>query len=446
MPTKLKTEPASVAPVVHALLTRSEERDEIDVGRLCDDLARQWKLIAATTAGGTALMALLAFTATPEYRQQVTVSLPSVTAIERINAETLQPTDRHAVFRRYYDGLRSPEAFRSFATDAGYVERLFPQSGRDLDEALTNLLWRALDIVIDEPAPATRGAQVTNPERVTLSLQHNDEPAIAAFLNDYLLVVQAGLRERMQREMRASIDSELALVERGIELMRTRARRERQLEIERIESVNAEKSRLLGNQIAALLNSAQRGNEHTIVQVIEARQLAANLGIDDPTFLDELKPREATPRTEITLADRQELPLYLMGTRYLDAYVDKLRGRESAEPYVPQVTELRRELELVNNDARLTALRTRESDDPFIEGLPDLLARRDQLSALDPDLASIDLYTLERGARTTGEKIKPRRALMLAAGFAASLVLGLLIAYIVSARRHRHDAPSALPN
>ena len=82
-------------------------------------------------------------------------------------------------------------------------------------------------------------------------------------------------------------------------------------------------------------------------------------------------------------------------------------------------------------------IQSRESQDPFIEGLFPLVARLERLDSMSFDFTGANLYKLEMEAVVDGQAEKPKRTLIVAMGSVLSLFVGMFVALIVGAVKRR---------
>ena len=176
--------------------------------------------------------------------------------------------------------------------------------------------------------------------------------------------------------------------------------------------------------------------------------------------LEDLKSSQgANPSTNINLTNVQELPLYLMGSKYLetkiktlkerkdeelfieelhaldleintaknDRQIAQLKARESDEQYIKQLNVLDDKIAAVKHDQKLQTLLNRQSDDPFIPKLSETLVEIERLQALSFDFSDVKMYVLDRAALITGIAIKPKRSLIVVLGALVSGILAFIV-------------------
>ncbi|MDT8388530.1 MAG: Wzz/FepE/Etk N-terminal domain-containing protein [Thiogranum sp.] len=154
---------------------------------------------------------------------------------------------------------------------------------------------------------------------------------------------------------------------------------------------------ILQRDIAIKRNMAETRKQDTITQLREARSIAEALGIVDssamPIVIDKL--RKDVPVNTV------QIPLYMRGVKALDIEIKALESRESA--------------------------------DPFIEGLREHEEKLNRLKGLLVDAAGVSAVTLDMPARTPYRRDSPRYALVLALAVSAGILLGLVMVFAAEA-------------
>lgn len=80
-------------------------------------------------------------------------------------------------------------------------------------------------------------------------------------------------------------------------------------------------------------------------------------------------------------------------------------------------------------EAEIETLKTRKSDDPFIDGLRDAQERANTLRALAIDTQAVKVVTIDSPAYVPNAPEKPKKLLVLAVGMCLALLLGVMAAF-----------------
>ena len=434
----------SLQPIIYGVLP-NQMGDEIDLGKLFSRLFSQWRLILGIASSGTLLAVVVALILPNVYLPSVTVSVPlsgNVASVATINTllsgggDEL-PAEPQQVFSSYFKLLRSDMVLTEYIHEKKYLEQLYPDDAELESVLLFDLLdgWR---VKIEEPAPEKKGAYIANPNRVEISIEVEDEAIGVDLLNGYSSYVNQRLVTNLQNDAREIINYKIEVLSKQVAMLRDQYRQDRVLIIQKMEQENAKEIALIEEQVTAYLRKQAANRATRIANAKEALVMAKSLDITYPTTLEALAQKSQKgngTNTAITVVDKQASSLYLQGSKYLTTLIETLEKRESDEEYLSEINNLREKIHLIKNDQALVALKKRESDDPWIESLPEKLAQIDALKILSPDFTSLIAYSTDGTAMITGVKIKPKRKLIVVIGFVLSLVFAIFVAMIAASRR-----------
>jgi len=458
-------------PVIYGILP-NQAGDEIDLGELFSKLINQWKLILGITAAGCLLAILWALTLPKVYQPTVTVSIPSsgniapiidintllgsnsITAATKTKLESnfsnrqistintlfggnnAIPATPQEVFNRYFNLLRSDKTLVKYINENQYLKKLYPDAEKPASTLVAKLL-KGLSIEILEPTPQVKGGYIDDPQRVKISLEINNEPSGVDLLNGYADYVNHQLVADLQNNANKIINGRVKVLSDQVATQRDQYRQNRLLTIEKMQHENAKNIAQLQEQITASLIRAKSDRQTRIADATEALEMAKTLGVINPSTMDVMAKKgmkEGTGGTSITVVDKQSIPLYLYGSKYLTVYIETLNSRESDEIFLSKINELQEQIYVIEHDAELAALKSRKSDDPWIDGLADDLAKIDAIKKLTPDFSNVLTYTMDNPAIVTDESVKPKRKLIVALGFVLSLFVAIFVALIVGAK------------
>lgn len=421
--------PTNFQPVIYGYPPNMSRCDEIDLGDLIVKLSRQWKLMAVIVIVGTVLSVLIALSLPKVYQQEVILSRPNAADIIELNTNGLTQYSPQEIFNRYYDEIRSPKNLEQFIKEHAYLPRLYPESDQPENQLLFGFS-KGFAITILEPKPETQGGIVKDPSRLSMTITYHQEEVIAEILNSFSMAMGDQLIQTITAEQKKKIANELSLINREISLLRMKAKLDREQEITLLEEKNTEqKSEIMGIMEALKIGAVIEKN-NLIAVMDEAFSLAKNLDIQKPTYLSDFSRQQEVGKvlTEIKFSENQELPLYLMGTEYLSAKIAELKERSDDTLFIQEYSELQQQILLLENHARLAALKARKSDDPYIEGLNERLRRLAELQGLSLKFKPANSYRVERFAEITGAPINPDKKLIVIVGALFSMMMGFLIA------------------
>lgn len=503
--------PDSSKPVTYTIPSEflNYQEDEVDLLQYLILVKNAWKTIIAISFVAALTSVVIALSIPKVYRSSVEVALPTSDAIAAFNETGLGTFTKKELLKHYYDLVRSQSFFREFLLTKGYLQQLFPQD-YNVDKEQRLFAAFAGDFTIEIIEPIVEGNEfVENPTMFSFSAMHIDEELLVKILNEYADYTNYTLTSEIKREQTSERSFKLAKLNRDIEILRADALNRRNLDIEKIQTDNLEKIAQLEQSRALLLVKAKAdrqtqialAEENNLKQVRkleqqkqllvskaaedravrianakEARTFAVSLNITYPTKLENLTASQqaatsTSGKTEISLSESQTLPLYLMGTKYLDTLIKSLEGRDndaqfiseiaqinseiekakndpalfilknrqSDLPYLTQINKIEEQIAQIKDDQRLKALISRKSDDPFIEKLPDLQSEMERLKSLPMSFDGVKTYSSAKPALVTKKAVKPNRKMIAIVGTILGGMFAVLYVLVSAALKSRKN-------
>jgi len=160
------------------------------------------------------------------------------------------------------------------------------------------------------------------------------------------------------------------------------------------------KRKTIERQIEVLRITEKKHREDRIARLQEALMVAEAVGYDDPQVVAGKTPSNGV------LAD------------FVDGNLMYMRGAKAIR-------------------AELTALEERENDDPFINGLRDLEKQLSLLKRIEINWDDASVFTADSSPEVPETPVKPRKAIILALGLIAGVMLGVFAALIHSMLKKR---------
>ncbi len=429
-------------PVIYQIQP-DQSGDEIDLGELFSRLISQWRLILWITVSGCLLALLVALLLPKVYQPSVTLSLPpvgSITPIINVNSllgnKNPIPATPQNVFKHYYNLLRSDRILEGFINKNNYLEKLYPDTEKQ-ESALFAQLLKGFSVKILEPKPQVRDGYIGNPQRVQMTLKVKDESSGVALLNGYADYVNRQLVSNFQDNINEVIKGSVKVLTDRVATQRKQYQQQRLLTIKKMEHNDARSIAQLQEQITAILKKTELNRQTRIANATEALKMAKVLGIVNLSTVDTLAKKGMKSKssgTSITVVDKQSVPLYLYGTKYLTMLIKTLKNRKDDEIFITKISTWREKIQLIQKDTVLAALKSRQSDDPWIPGLAEELAKIASIKQLRPDFTHVHAYTLDNPAIVTDKSVKPKRKLIVGLGFVLSLFIAIFVALVVGAK------------
>ncbi|GEA07083.1 hypothetical protein KUL42_18440 [Alteromonas sp. KUL42] len=478
--------------------TQSYQKDEIDFIEFFLLIVERWKLILLITFIGIGLSLGLASFKTKVYQVSVDLSRPSLADISSLNNNGLTQYEPDEVFKLFYDYSTSKVSFNAFIDESQILPEFFPNVDEASLDAEKQRYFTSLFSMMENDIriPNKRDVNLLNDgTRFSITFSHRNELLAVDFLNQYLPFVNTKIVKQLEKNEEILVAGKKEQINQKITMLREVYKQQRLFEIERLIEGNAEKLEQLrlkkqllvtnatsrrqteieilqeANQLKLnklqqkrqlLILKAEKDRSTKIAEAQEAHKIALALNIVYPTSLDELKEGDSIPTTtKINVNGDESLPLYLMGTKYLETLVKTLKERDNDSKYLEELNALDLEIETVKNDQvlaqmkersaaddakfiqelndinvqiieiendeRLQILRDRQTDDPFIPELASLLNELNELNALSLDFSDVSLYAVESPPFASGRYKKPSKALIVIIGSFISFVMALVL-------------------
>lgn len=470
--------------------------EEIDLIQLVINLKRHWKMIFAICVVGTLLSVVVALTSSKIYKTEMQIGLPTDAAVSKVAENGMKAYNQLELLKKYYDHIRFEYGFKEFVYSKGYLAELFPEVDSVVyADQLFAGLSQSLSVEIDEPK-ALKAQFIDSPTLFTVSLEHSNEALLVKLFSEYVEYTNTAVLSAMSAEQQAKRKADLTILLRDIDLLRKTMAHSRQHNITKLEAENVQSLILLEQkrqilidltannrqtQIAIIeetnlqkLNQLEQKKELLVIkaksdravqikQTEEAAAIAAQLNIVFPTKLEDLDQdtqKKLDGQTYINLSNNQTLPMYLMGTNYLNTLIKTLKGRQddalfmtelsqidneielvkqdkvlqtlkarqSDAPFLVALNQIDNEISLIKNDLVLKELKERGSDDPYLEQLPVMQNAITRLNALSLDFSGIKAYSLVKAPLVTGRAIKPNRSLIVIIGASLSFFIAIMVA------------------
>ena len=360
------------------------KESEIDLYGFFCALFGQWKLILAITSLGTLFVGLIVLALPKQYQVSAQLTQPSLAQIQSLNIRGHKEFTPSELFVLFYDKLRSPAHLRNYLKNLNWLEKLYPSEIEEKNDILFADFSEGFNITVEEPKKEQWMEYVLVPSLISISMLHSDEPLIAKLLSDYIDYTNQYIISRLAAD----------------------GRRLKSLEVEKIEK-----------QIIVLRKNAQLKREFLIAKMKEAIVVAEQLGIKRPTTIESISDESKNARTLVNVNTKGGEQFFLMGTTYLRSKIDGLKQRKNAADQVN--------------------LQETNTDDPFIEGLPNLFKRLSELQQRTFDFNSAQVFRLHKTVIEDDEIENPNWKLILLSGFLVSGVVSLFVALIRGKRDSR---------
>ncbi|MEZ5567930.1 MAG: hypothetical protein R3E54_06270 [Halioglobus sp.] len=340
-------------------------------------------------------------------------------AFNRVVFEARSLETQRAVFEAFRERLLADDAAGREQPEQ-YFRRQFAPSIRILIEGLQS------DAVLAETT-------------LSIPFQHTDSQLAADVANALAAAAQARALEGVLEDLSVLLQTRVQLLEASVTQSAETLRQADHDEIVRLQEEDELRRRTLQDQIDALTDKAYQLRLDRISELEEALSIARRLDITEPVTLRMLSGGKGGSSIAVSadLSDGSQDPLYLRGSRMLEAELATLRERTSDAYTVPELRELQMKLELLKQNRRIESLQGRED----YVSLADNVAQRAEISQLrdllDADYHTVQLARTDQLAIARSTPVQPRKFQVLATAAAIGIVLGLLAALFMIAVDNR---------
>ena len=326
-------------------------------------------------------------------------------------------------------GLDSYETRLSYFRDHQDLFQPLEKKGISLEQSFELFNRDAINLVLPDP----KRADSLSPF-IKLELTYPDTINGVEILNGFVEYAINSQREQIGADLKVIINNRLRELDEKITAARSAYRSDKQAKIAGLTETDTVQVAKLKDELQALRLQLKTERESRIAQLNEAISIATSLGITNPTTPSAMADAAAGSssrlmRTEIT---SQTLPLYFMGTKALQAERAALLKRTSDDFTDKRVSDIGRELNLLEVNRQVEMLGKRMNEDLFLKNIEPLRAEVARLGNLKTDMSHLGLVSIDRKAQTPMYPIKPKKVLIV--GFA--LVLGLLLGLGLATARY----------
>jgi len=416
-----------------------QKEDEIDLYALFSAIFSQWKLLSAVTLGGTLLALLYALMIPKQYEVSIQIAQPASVNIKELNTRGYISYSQKQVYVNFFNRLRSAENLKKYFKTTGAYKKLFPNIDSDTSEnVLFTSLYNNLETNYINPRQDKSSNQDPVPNLVSLTLKGSNEDVLVKLINNYVSYTNTYALEQIKQQGKHSASLEIEKVTRTISELRLNSKAKRELLIAKLEAKNFESIASLELEKKLLLEKAKKDKTSKIAQLKEAYAIAKKLGIKTITTIDALATESKSTKTMVSLGGKDSRLDALMGTVYLNSELEILQNRQDDSLFITALSVLAKKIEFIKHDKKLAALKERKTDDPYIEELPNLLKKLNQLKQISFDFSTVQLYQLDKSASIGNSPVKPKKTLIVVIGFVLSGFISLFVVLIVNSIKNHN--------
>jgi len=402
---------------------------EADLFDLFRTIWRRRAFIAALGFLFAIIGVAVAYVIPPEYEASTTlrpVELNQLDALNRSKIYSLPPAE---ALRRVGARLDSYSARLDYFRSRPELVNAFQEEGQSLEQAFQEFNNTALSL---EQADSKKANLLS--DFIGLKLRYGRDINGAAVLNDFVDYAMEQERAQLSRDMQIILANRLVEVDAKLSNALAEYRTGNEGRIARLEENDSIKRAQLNDELKALRVQLKLQREARLAELDEAIGIARSLGLKKPStpslMANEVSGSGNIIRTEV---NGRPVPLYFMGTEVLEAERSALRKRASDDFVEPRIGEIRKELLLLSNNRSVEAIKARDNDQNFLEGVEALRAERVRLQNIDTQLQGLQLVSIDQRAVASAKPIKPRKALIVMFTFLVGVMLGIVMALVRAA-------------
>jgi len=414
---------------------------DIDLFDLLHSYWKQKKLIAATTvvAGGVALA--YALLAQPVYLASSVLRPAAINELDALNRSEVYKLPPKEALLKVGSALESYDTRLNFFRDHQELFKPLEKDGISLEQSFEIFNRDAIHLTQPDPKKADSLSPF-----IRLELTYPDTVNGVQILNGFVEYAINNQREQISADLKVIINNRLRELEEKINAARSGYHADKEGKIATLVEADSLQRAKLKDELKALRLQLRTERDARIAQLNEAISIASSLGIVHPTTPSAMADAaqgssSSVMRTEIT---SQSIPLYFMGTKALQAERAALLKRTSDDFTDKKVSDIGRQLQLLEVNRQVEMLAKRSNEDLFLKNIEPLRAEVVRLGNLRTDMSHLGLVNIDRKAQTPISPIKPKKAIIVILGlFLGGLLgMGIATARYFQGRRRQNLKPS----
>lgn len=398
--------------------------DEIDLAQLLRAAWLHKKLILGASIVFGLLAGFYAYSVVPEYEVSSVLRPAAINELDALNRSEIYQLPPSAALIRVGASLESYDTRLGFFRSNPKLFQAFERPGRTLEQSFEEFNRNSIRLILTDPKKVDAlssfiGVEMTYPQGV-------DGVAIINGFVDYAIATE---RDQIAGDLRVIVKNRLSELKGKLEAARSSYQIGKEAKIAALRETDNLRRAQLQDELKALRAQLKALRGDRIAQLTEAIGIAKSLGIRKPTTPSSLgdSDRASSTRTMRTEINNQQIPLYFMGVEALEAERSALAQRKSDDFTDGRIAQIAKELQLLQANREAEVLGRRDNEDIFLGGVESLRAEEARLSALSIDISRLKLVTVDKRALEPLAPIRPKKTLIILAGLALGLLLGLVV-------------------
>lgn len=412
--------------------------DEIDLLELMMTLWNQKWIIAGFTALCTLIAIIVAFMITPVYKTDSVIKPVNPHALYTLNNLGIYSVSSEGLFSSVEKELHSYNNREQFFLDN---EQFFESILADVpEERREQVINRFISQNFKVKYPDKDETQKMIIVEMSYPQGINGPRVVNQFVNAMIDKVKAEIPEIVNTRIefqRKDLQNQLAVLLAGYEA-----------KVEANIATLTEKDELkrlqLQDELTALKAALKKQRENRIETLNEAIKIAEQLGFVKPTSPSSESSRSKSGNVIHAEINQQQMPLYFLGTEALTAERDTLLKRESDDFTSGRITEIEKELRLLENNRKIQLLEARTQPDLFLDEITAIkqkiaelnIAEKKTIDLINSHLPTIEIVNIDERAITPLSPLKPNKKLIAIIGLLLGGMLGVIFVLFREAMRN----------
>ena len=419
--------------------------NEVDLLPLFLMVWQQKKIILATAALFGLVALGYAYLSTPEYQVSSVLRPAAINELDALNRSGVYTLPPNEALLKVGSSLESYDNRLGFFRSNQELFTQFKRPGRTLEQSFEDFNRNSLKLIF----PDSKKADSQN-AAISMELTYPGGVDGVKILNGFVDYAIDAERKQIAADLKVIVNNRLTELKGKLDAARSSYEIDKEARIAALNEADSIKRAQLQDELKALRQQLKVVRTDRMAQLSEAIGIARSLNIQKPTTPSALGDSanirgSSGMRTEI---NNQQIPLYFMGTEALEAERAALQQRKTDDFTEGRVAQIARELQLLQSNREVEALKQRQNEDLFLSGVEPLrseIVRLGDLSNLDS--SNMKLVSIDRKALEPMEPVKPRKALIVLLGLLLGGILGVLIVLVrnfLAVREGQLKNPTAL--
>lgn len=405
--------------------------DEISLFELWDSVYSQRWLVVAVAFIPVAFAMLYLVFGPKTYEVSAIVLPPDQSEIKELSAPSVEGATREAIFSDFLENLISPDLHIEIAKEPAFRANFYKDDEVSDGEVLESINEQ---LIVRLPEKNKTELLISELAKTEFGFQDKEPGLTYRFMSETIAKAESVTIDMVRNDILSEIDRKVDNKQRIFELKDQAVTLEVQSEIEELLEKDREKSAQILDKVKSLNKKAEEDRLNRIVRLEESLTVAKKLGIKTPVNPIEYQRSSGATEAKIDIASRDPIGFWL-GSKILSAEIETLKKRKDDSPFIAELTELTKELDMLKTNERVEMLQSRESNIPFSKELRDLKNEIVTLKASRDKIAQADFSVfkyMQRPIEPT-RPVKPKKLIVLGLSLVFGVMMGLMVGLLRAA-------------